>query len=177
MDHAHWEADAPPPHIASRHHGYCREVLPVIEANTRALAREHGETHPAWLEIAAIAARVRREMASHMAKEEGILFPYIDALAARRRGDMAAVSAPFGDIGAPIQMMEAEHEATNADMARIRALTRECAPPASASSNWQATLQALAAFDEDLQVHVHLENDVLFPKARALAGAAPAAAG
>ena len=176
-DYAAWSADTLTHHIVGRHHGYCRDVLPTIAAHARKLAQVHGAGHPELVEIAGLFEGVRDEMLSHMAKEEGVLFPYIDLLAASRRGGVAPFPAPFGDVGNPIRMMEAEHESVGAAMARIRALTADYAVPADACTTWRITLQELEAFEHDLHEHVHLENNVLFPKARALAAASIASAG
>ena len=167
-----WQADALTRHIVGRHHGYCREVLPTIAAHARKLAQVHGPAHPELVEIADTFDRVHEEMDAHMAKEEGILFPYIDLLAASRRSGVAPFPAPFGDVGNPISMMEAEHESAGAAMARIRELANEYAVPEHACTTWRVTLQELEAFELDLHTHVHLENNVLFPKARALDAAA-----
>lgn len=172
-----WEADALTRHIVGRHHGYCREALPTIAAHARKLAQVHGPAHPELVEIADTFDRVHEEMDAHMAKEEGILFPYIDLLAASRRGGVTPFPAPFGDVGNPIRMMEAEHESAGAAMARIRELANDYAVPEQACTTWRVTLQELEAFELDLHTHVHLENNVLFPKARAMAAAAVPPAG
>lgn len=167
--YADWQADDLTRHIVGRHHGYCREVLPTIAAHTRKLAQVHGPAHPELVEMADIFDRVCEDMTAHMAKEEAILFPYIALLAASRRGGVKPFPAPFGDIANPIRMMEAEHESAGAAMARIRELTDGYAVPAQSCATWRVTLQELEAFEQDLHTHVHLENNVLFPKARALA--------
>ena len=115
-------------------------------------------------------------MMSYMAKEERILFPYIDALAEAVRAGRPAPPTPFGSIHNPIRMMEEEHESAGAAMARIRALTDNYAAPEDGCTTYRVCLQELAAFERDLHAHVHLENNLLFPKARVLASQAPAPA-
>lgn len=173
---ADWQADDLTRHIVGRHHGYCRELMPAIAAHTRKLAEVHGPAHPELIEMAEIFGRVCAEMEVHMAKEEAILFPYIDLLAASRRGGVQPFPAPFGDVGNPIRVMEAEHESAGAAMARIRELTDGYAAPEDGCTTWRVTLQELDAFERDLHIHVHLENNVLFPKALALAETRPAPA-
>lgn len=175
--YADWQADDLTRYIVGRHHGYCRQVLPTIAAHAHKLAQVHGPAHPELAEVAEIFDRVCEEMDAHMAREERTLFPYIDLLAASRRGGVKPFPAPFGDVGNPIRMMEAEHESAGAAMARIRELTGGYAIPEHGCTTWRVTLQELAAFEQDLHVHVHLENNVLFPKACALAAPAPAPAG
>lgn len=170
---ADWEADALTRHIVVEHHGYVRSALPTIAAHARKLAKVHGPAHPALVEVADIFDEVSDEMTSHMMKEEQILFPYIDQLAATRRSGLRPFPAPFGDIGNPIRMMEMEHESAGGAMARIRALTNGYTPPEEGCMTWRVTMKELEAFELDLHAHVHLENNILFPKARALA--APAA--
>lgn len=164
-----WQADDLARYIVGRHHGYCRSVMPAIAAHTRKLAQVHGPAHHELADVAALFERVCEEMGAHMAKEERVLFPYIEMLAASARGGVAPYPAPFGDVGNPIRMMEAEHESAGAAMARIRELTGGYAVPAHGCATWRVTLLELEAFEQDLHVHVHLENNILFPKARALA--------
>ena len=108
---------------------------------------------------------VAEEMISHMWKEEQILFPYIAALSGARRDGRRAPAAPFGTVGNPIRMMEMEHESAGDAMARIRELSGGYEPPADACGTYQVCLQELQAFELDLHSHVHLENNILFPRA------------
>ena len=163
------DADDLARHIVASHHGYCRTVLPVLAAHTRKLAATHGPANPELVEIAQILARVKDDMDAHMAKEEQVLFPYIAQLAAARRTGLTPLPAPFGDVANPIAMMEHDHAEAGAAMARIRELAREYAVPEHGCTTWRVTLQELEAFERDLHTHVHLENNVLFPKALALA--------
>ena len=164
-----WEADALTRHIVLQHHGYVRSAMPTIAAHTRKLAKVHGPANPELVEIADIFDDVCEEMTSHMMKEEQILFPYIDQLAATRRAGLQPFPAPFGDIGNPIRMMETEHESAGDALARIRSLTSGYTAPEHGCMTWRVTMQELEAFELDLHTHVHLENNILFPKARALA--------
>lgn len=172
-----WEADALARHIVGQHHGYCREAMPTIAAHARKLAQVHGPAHPELVEIAGIFDDLREDMETHMLKEEHVLFPYIEQLAATRRTGLAVFPAPFGDVATPIRAMEEDHEHAGAAMARIRELTGGYEVPAHGCTTWRVTLQELEAFEQDLHLHVHLENNVLFPKARALADAPGPAAG
>lgn len=170
---AEWESDTLARYIVAQHHGYVRTALPAISSHARKLAEVHGPRNPELVEVADIFDGVSEEMNAHMVKEEQILFPYIAQLAATRRAGLTPFPAPFGDVGNPIRMLEAEHESAGAAMARIRELTNGYAVPEHGCTTWRVTLQELEAFEADLHAHVHLENNILFPKARALA--APAA--
>jgi regulator of cell morphogenesis and NO signaling len=164
-----WEADALADFIVRTHHRYVRDTMPALLAYTSKLARVHGERHPELLEVAALTENVAAEMTSHMAKEERVLFPYIVALAETSRAGEPVPPAPFGSIDDPIRMMEDEHESAGGAMARIRKLTRDYTPPADGCTTYRVCLETLKAFEADLHAHVHLENNILFPRAKGLA--------
>ncbi len=165
-----WDVQTLVSYIVSNHHSYVREALPTIQAHARKLASVHGENHPELIEVTALVDAVYDEMTSHMMKEEHVLFPFINALgAAAQRGTPAPVP-PFGRVSNPIRMMEQEHESAGAAMARIRELTGGYVPPADGCTTYRITLKELEAFENDLHAHVHLENNILFPKAKQLAG-------
>jgi regulator of cell morphogenesis and NO signaling len=160
-----WELDFLADYIVTNHHGYVRSAIGTIGAHTKRVAEVHGERHPETVEIAARFADIAAEMTMHMAKEERMLFPYIKALAVARRTNAPAPRAPFGTIANPIRMMEAEHQSAGDTMAEIRRLSRGYAPPDDACTTYQVTYKELEAFEADLHRHVHLENNVLFPRA------------
>ena len=164
-----WEPQTLIAYIVGNHHGYVRRALPAIGAYTRKLAATHGAAHPELLEIEQLFDQVSDEMTSHMAKEEQILFPYIAQLADAAPRREAIPPAPFGSIDNPIRMMEEEHESAGAVMARIRELSANYTAPPDGCTTYRVCFQELQAFEEDLHAHVHLENNVLFPKAKALA--------
>ena len=171
---AEWEADALTSFIVRTHHRYVRDSLPALLAYTDKVATVHGDRHPEMREVAELTRQIAVEMTSHMAKEEEVLFPYIVALAIAFRAEAPVPAAPFGAIENPIRMMEHEHESAGRAMARIRELTTDYTPPADGCTTFRVCLQALAAFESDLHAHVHLENNILFPRARAMAAMAPA---
>ena len=154
--------------IVANHHVYVRQAMPPLLTHTEKLARVHGARHPEVLEVARLFAGIADEMTSHMEKEEHILFPYILELAAAARTHAAAPSAPFGTVRNPIRMMEAEHESAGTAMARIHELTSGYSVPADGCATYEVCLRELEAFEADLHQHVHLENNILFPKAARL---------
>jgi regulator of cell morphogenesis and NO signaling len=158
--------------IVGNHHAYVRRILPLLTGHTRKLASVHGSRHPELQEVATLTEAVADEMTSHMAKEERILFPYIARLAESVEKGQPIPPAPFGTVDNPIRMMELEHESAGAAMARIRTLTGGYTVPDDGCTTYRVCLQELEAFERDLHAHVHLENNLLFPKARALAVAA-----
>lgn len=163
-----WEPATLISYIVANHHSYVRRMQPAIAAHAQKVAAVHGANHPELREVERVFAGVVDEMTSHMAKEEHVLFPYITALADATHGCTGVPPAPFGSIDNPIRMMEAEHESAGGAMARIRALTGGYAAPADACTTYRVCLQELEDFERDLHVHVHLENNILFPKARRL---------
>ena len=164
-----WEPQTLVAFIVGNHHTYVRRALPGIASYISKLTSSHGTRHPELREVERLWGEVSAEMIAHMAKEEQVLFPYIVQLAdAAPRGE-AVSTPPFGSIEFPIRMMEMEHESAGDIMARIRELTGGYTPPADGCTTYRVCFQELQAFEEDLHAHVHLENNVLFPKARALA--------
>jgi Hemerythrin HHE cation binding domain/Cyclic nucleotide-binding domain len=141
------------------------------------VAASHGVNHPELQESAAIFEDVADEMASHMMKEEEALFPYIEKLELAVRRREPAPGALFGSVDKPIAMMELEHEHAGQAMERIREISKNYALPGGACITYATCFRELEEFERDLHVHVHLENNVLFPKARALAASIAAAGG
>ena len=154
-----WNA-APPDalidHILTRHHAYLRAEFPRLFGWLRAVQQAHGARDGALLaELEQVLAGLRQELEMHMHKEEFILFPAI------RRGDAW--------IGQPIAVMEREHESASRALREIRRLTAHYQPPEHACATYRTLWQALGELEQDLHVHIHLENNILFP--RALRGA------
>jgi regulator of cell morphogenesis and NO signaling len=155
-------------HIVGTHHTYVKRALPQLLAHSRKIAQVHGATHQELTRVAQLVEDVANEMTSHMMKEEQILFPYIVALADAQAAGRPAPIAPFGTVANPIRMMEAEHESAGNALFEIRELTDGYAVPADACGTYTVCLKELEAFEQDLHLHVHLENNILFPKAAAL---------
>jgi regulator of cell morphogenesis and NO signaling len=160
-------------YIVDNHHAYVREMLPLMTAHSRKIADVHGTRHPELARVAALVQELADDMTSHMMKEEQILFPFIVQLAAAAAQGRPAPTAPFGTVDNPIHMMEAEHESAGHAMLEIRELTDGYTPPADGCTTYRVCLQELEAFERDLHAHVHLENNILFPKASALEASRP----
>jgi len=155
-------------HIVSTHHAYVRNMVPVLLAHTQKVAAVHGANHPEVIAIARVFKAVASELQDHMAKEEGVLFPYIDMLAGASERNEKCAPPPFGTIRNPVRMMEAEHAAAGESLYEIRRLSSNYAPPADACTTYRAMYGELRDFEMDLHQHVHLENNILFPGAVAL---------
>jgi regulator of cell morphogenesis and NO signaling len=152
-------------YIVSRHHGYVRDSLPLIRQHLAKVVAAHGSRHPELPFIEAQFSKMADELTLHMTKEERVLFPYISALAEASAHDAAPPPDMFGTVQNPIRMMEIEHEEAGESIRVIRELTHGYQPPRDACATYCLVLQELDAFEKDLHVHVHLENNVLFPRA------------
>jgi regulator of cell morphogenesis and NO signaling len=177
MPDATWTVDALAAYIVTTHHRYVREQAPVIASRLAKLVMVHGARHPELQTIAAHFGEVVDELHVHMRKEEELLFPYMCALAVAHRDGLAAPPNLFGTVRNPIRMMEAEHNSAGHELALIRELTRDYEVPADGCTAYRVGFEEMAAFDRDLRMHIHLENNVLFPKAVALEEAFAGAAG
>ena len=163
-----WDARTLIAYIVGNHHAYVRDALPALLQHTEKVASVHGRNQPELVHIARLFARVAAEMTEHMMKEERVLFPFIAAMEDAARTEQPRPAAAFGTVANPIHMMEAEHQFVGDAMAEIRHLTDGYRPPEHACATYRLCLQELDAFEQDLHNHVHLENNLLFPKATAL---------
>lgn len=164
MSDAAWDTRTLIAHIVGTHHAYVRDAVPRIAAYLKRLIVVHGDRHPELVRIAQHFEELGRELTTHMFKEEEILFPYMQALAAIEPEDARPLNV-FGTVRNPIRMMEAEHAGAGQELAIIRELTDAFHAPDDGCSTYRVCFQELEAFDADLRRHIHLENNVLFPKA------------
>jgi regulator of cell morphogenesis and NO signaling len=162
---AAWDLSFLADFIENTHHTYVRETLPALTVYTTKIARVHGDNHPELHAIAKHFAAVASELTAHMPKEERILFPYIRQLNEAGKAGTLVAPAAFGTIQNPINMMEMEHEAAGNSMEAIRELTHNYTLPADACTTYQLAFAKLQEFEADLFQHIHLENNILFPKA------------
>jgi regulator of cell morphogenesis and NO signaling len=152
-------------HIREKHHRYVREAIPRTQALSDKVTAKHGKNHTELEDIGKLFAEVGREMIMHMQKEEQILFPYIDALE-RAMNAHGSVEPPFFQtVKNPIHAMMKEHDAAGDLVRQIRVLSSEYTLPGDACTSFKAMYEALREFETDLHQHVHLENNVLFPRA------------
>ncbi|WP_420152122.1 iron-sulfur cluster repair di-iron protein [Siphonobacter sp.] len=161
-----WPLDFLADYIVQNHHQYVAEVVPTITALLNKVIAAHGPQHPELVTVQAAFQRVGDELTVHMMKEERILFPAIRQLTQVQKADHPApFTFPFGSIANPIQMMEVEHTDAGDDLETIRSVTNNFTVPADGCYSFQLLYQQLEAFETDLHQHVHLENNILFPKA------------
>lgn len=152
-------------HIREKHHQDVREAIPRTPALSDKVTARHGKNHTELEGIGKLFAEVGREMIMHMQKEEQILFPYIDSLE-RAVNAHGSVEPPFFQtIKNPIHAMMQEHYAAGDLVRQIRVLSSEYTPLGDACTSFKALYEVLREFEADLHQHVHLENNVLFPRA------------
>jgi len=152
-------------HILIHHHFYVKQTMPVIHMHLEKVAHKHGEHFPFMKKVFTLFCEVENEMISHMEKEEIILFPRIKQL---EQSVKQHDKPSHNYVDGPIAVMEAEHEHAGDILFKIRALTHNYTAPETACTTFRVTLSELKEFEEDLHQHVHLENNILFPKAHAM---------
>jgi len=162
-DMTQWSPERLIDHIVTTHHAYVRSASPEIGRYLAKLVEVHGQRHSELARIAASFDQMSRDLHQHMMKEERVLFPYIRELATA--GRRAPAESPFGSVENPIRMMEREHRDAGDELRVIRELADDYVPPADACATYRVCFAQLAAFEQDLHRHVHLENNVLFPRA------------
>jgi regulator of cell morphogenesis and NO signaling len=144
-------------HIVETHHEFLRRELPRLSYLIQKIARVHGERHPELLELLATYQPFARDLGRHMDKEEQVLFPFMKRLA---REEIAPSPAILG----PMRMMEAEHDEAGIALADMRRITNGFRAPADACNTYRAAFAGLHELEQDMHRHVHLENNVLFPR-------------
>ncbi|HEY2860263.1 MAG TPA: DUF542 domain-containing protein [Terracidiphilus sp.] len=155
-------------HIVRTHHQTVRQDLPRYVELSQRIADKHGDQAPEFRAAAPLIRQLRDEMFAHLEKEEQILFPHIVRLEESTEHHAAASACCFASVTQPIAMMMREHHAAEGILAEVRGLLHGFTAPDWACARNAAFHAGLAAFEKDLQQHVHLENDLLFPRAAAL---------
>lgn len=163
-----WEADFLSDYIINNHHAYVNNAISTIEHHLQKVVSAHGAKHPQVCSIDSIFAELKTELLEHMAKEERMLFPYIKKLSFAIKNSIEMPSPPFGSVENPIKVMESEHDNAGLLLKKINALSEGYVPPQDACATFRVLFGELKEFEEDLHMHIHLENNVLFPKAKAM---------
>ena len=147
-------------HLEATHHRYLKDALPRLTELATKVSRVHGEAHPELVRVADVVNELRADLEPHLRKEEEVLFPMIRSLAT------AATSQPSfhcGSIANPIAVMEQEHVAVGALLEQLRALTNGYQDPAGTCASTRSLMEGLAELEADTHLHVHKENNHLFP--------------
>ena len=152
-------------HIIQKHHYFVRRELRRIELLLARVIATHGEGHPELLEVQRQFRALGDELIQHMMKEEQILFPYITQLEESENRRQSLEPPLFGTVENPVRMMMHEHECAGAALRTVRAKTGDYRLPAGACAGYETLFSALQDFEQDLHQHIHLENNILFPRA------------
>lgn len=164
-DYNSWPLDALTGHIRQKHHRYVEEQIPVLEAYLHKLCSVHGNDHPELMLIFDLFRASAGELTMHMKKEELMLFPYIDKMV-QSASEQALLPPPaFGSVSNPIAMMMQEHDQEGERFRKIQELSNDYSVPPDGCNTYRVTYALLKEFQDDLHLHIHLENNILFPKA------------
>lgn len=151
-------------HIVDTHHSYVRNTIPTIKSHLEIITSKHGTNHPFLHDVKSLFNDLSEEMVAHMMKEEQILFPLIKYIVETERYNEKPKTRGYGSVQNPIRQMEVEHDRAGNIMHKIRQLTNEYDLPTDACTTFALTYDELKEFEKDLHKHVHLENNILFPK-------------
>lgn len=165
LPYGDWSLDFLADYIVNTHHSYVKKSLPEIRGYAAKVAQVHGDRHPELSNVLQLVEEVNRELTSHMLKEEKVLFPFIKDLVAAGNNEKPVQASHFGTVQNPINMMEMEHEMVGKNLEEIRTLTNNYTLPEDACASYSLLFKMLDEFENDLHTHIHLENNILFPKA------------
>jgi len=154
--------------IVTTYHAYTREELQTIAPIAAKVLGVHGERRPELAEVVALVAELTADLLPHMLKEEQVLFPYVDQLEEAAAGRRAAPTPFFGTVKNPVRMMMIEHDRVGELLARVRTITSDHTPPESACFSYRELYRRLAELELRTHEHIHVENNIYFPRAVAL---------
>jgi regulator of cell morphogenesis and NO signaling len=160
-----WELDFLIDYIINTHHAYVKEAIPFISGLANKVARVHGDHHPELIDLALIFDKVAKDFGLHLMKEENAVFPYIKELLHEKKSGIKPSDPDLENVSVPVQLLEVEHELAGDDLLAIRRLTNQYLLPEDACTSYTILFKKLAEFENNLFDHVHLENNILFPKA------------
>lgn len=163
-----WPIDLLADYIEKNHHRYVEETTKSLKHFLDKLCKVHGSRHPELFEINQEFNTSAGEMAAHMKKEELILFPFIRKMVVAQNSDEALPKPGFGTVENPIEMMKHEHSAEGDRFEKIAQLSNHYTTPDDGCTTYRVAFALLKEFEQDLHMHIHLENNILFPKASAM---------
>ncbi len=167
-DYQSWPLDLLADYIEKKHHRYVEATSSQLKQYLARLCEVHGKQHPELFEIAEQFYASAGELAQHMKKEELILFPVIRKMVQAKQNQQEMEAPHFGTVKNPIQMMMQEHDTEGERFRLIEKLSNRYMPPQDGCNTYKVTFALLKEFEDDLHQHIHLENNILFPKALAL---------
>lgn len=152
-------------HIANKHHKYVKAEIARLRPLFDKVCNVHGVRHPELLRLRTDFHALAQELTTHMMKEEMVLFPYIERMEESAIAGEPVLPAPFGTVSNPVAMMVHEHDDAGNLLRSMRVLSDGYEPPEGACVSYKTLYSALAEFERDLHQHIHLENNILFPRA------------
>jgi regulator of cell morphogenesis and NO signaling len=155
-------------HIITTHHHYVENTIPALKIYLEKLEKVHGDRHPELSKIRKEFLEAADALTIHMKKEELVLFPYIKAMEESIHKGFSLSKPHFGHIDHPIQMMEIDHEMEGERFRRLSLLSNGYTAPSDGCQTYRVAYALLEEFEQDLHTHIHLENNILFPKAKEL---------
>jgi len=158
-----WNLDFLCDYIVNTHHKTVMRLLPQLTSYTQKIEQVHGANHPELKEIASLFSQINTELLQHLKKEEEVLFPAIKELLKTNSQEVKDI------IISEITRMKGEHEFAGGAMDKINVLSDNYSVPADGCNTYRVTYKLLEEFEDDLHIHVHLENNILYPKALSLA--------
>ncbi|WP_431244797.1 iron-sulfur cluster repair di-iron protein [Flavobacterium sp. P21] len=165
IDFNSWPLDLLADYIEKTHHRYVEEKTNALLPFLDKLCKVHGASHPELFRINELFVGCAGELAQHMKKEELVLFPFVKRMVKTKESDGILSQPTFGTVSNPIAMMMNEHDNEGERFRAIAELTNNYTPPADACTTYRVTFAMLKEFEADLHKHIHLENNILFPKA------------
>jgi len=165
QNYSAWDLSFLADYIVNTHHAYLKENLEQIAAYARKVAHVHGSNHPEVTEISKIFDRIATDMAAHLREEEEVFFPAIKRIEAARKGGKGLEAEDLATIRDTLEKLDAEHNQIGDAVHAIHDLSKDYAIPEDACNTFMVTYRKLKEFEDDLHKHVHLENNILFPKA------------
>ena len=158
-------------HINGTHHKYTREEITRLGPLFDKVVSVHGKNHPELQHLRATFRGLAQELTMHMMKEEAVLFPYIVRMEEAVIQREPVLPPPFGTVRNPVAMMMHDHDSAGDALRAMRQASAGYMPPADACVSYQTLYKTLADFEKDLRQHIHLENNILFPRAIEMEGA------
>jgi len=152
-------------YIIDAHHAYTRQAVQTLQTLAERVRIAHGERHPELLVVERLIAELTTDLIPHMLKEEQVLFPFVEKLDEALAKDREAPVPFFGTVQNPIRMMMLEHETVGEKLIELRGLTMDYELPEEACTSYKALFAKLIELEADLHQHIHIENNILFPRA------------
>lgn len=164
VDYNKWDLDFLSDYIINTHHRYLKDNATLVADLATKVAEHHGDNHPELRRLASSINNFLTDQLAHLAKEEKILFPMIKSAVAKKNG-YAGASFESGNVRGPIQVMQREHQVGSEDLTYLRRLTGDYTLPEDACNSYRYLFEKLKELEDDFHIHIHLENNILFPKA------------